>query len=206
MLDYIKGRLVVKEDSFIVVENNDIGYRVAVPQNSSFYLSEIGEDIKIYTYMIVKEDELSLCGFADRAEHNLFTLLMTVSGVGAKAAMSILSCGTNDDIRKAIVFEDINFITRAQGIGKKSAQRIVLELKDKVGANTVFSGGISSGGRGVAVDSVMPKYSPKEEAVVALMELGYTRMEAMTAIDRATNNVDGELTVEDYIKRALGAM
>lgn len=190
MFHYIKGTVTMKFDGGVVLEAQGIGYEIFLPDNSSIYLAKDDEAIMVYTAMIVREDDISIYGFAEKESIQLFRKLMTVSGVGAKAALAILSVMPVQEIKKAIVFGDSATLTRANGIGKKSAERIILELKDKLGA----VGGLA--------DEVAPMVvmGGKSEAVDALMGLGYSKSEAMTAIAGITED---NLTTEEYIKQAL---
>ena len=195
MLHYIKGKLALKIDGGVVVENGGIGYEINVPDNSSVYLASEGENVTLYLSMIVREDDVSLYGFAEKEGLALFKQLITVNGVGAKAAMAVLSIAPVGEIKRAIAFEDDAFITRANGVGKKTAQRIVLELKDKMG--TIESGS------SVTVSEVAVAVSASDqrnEAVSALMALGYSKMEASNAIGAIAEQ---NLSSEEYIKLAL---
>lgn len=147
--------------------------------------------MRFYTAMIVREDDISLYGFTERDSLSMFRKLMTVSGVGAKAALAVLSAMPLSELSRAIVFEDVAALTRANGIGKKTAQRIVLDLKEKI---DVTETGVSVPDTDVAAGSA------KEEAIHALIYLGYTKSEAMTAMIGIT---DPDLTAEEYIKKAL---
>ena len=190
MIHYIKGTLAIKLDTGIVVEAGGIGYDISVPGNSSLYLRSEGDEVICYTAMIVREDDVSLYGFADRESLELFRLLITVSGVGAKAAMAVLSALTSSQLRQAIAFEDDKAIATANGVGKKTAQRIVLELKDKVTADDV------SVPEQQTVSAVSD--DARTEAVNGLVALGYSRAEAFNALAGAE-----AATVEEYIKKAL---
>ena len=190
MIHYIKGTLAIKLDTGIVVEAGGIGYDISVPGNSSLYLRSEGDEVICYTAMIVREDDMSLYGFADRESLELFRLLITVSGVGAKAAMAVLSALTSSQLRQAIAFEDDKAIATANGVGKKTAQRIVLELKDKVSADDV------SVPEQQTVSAVSD--DARTEAVNGLVALGYSRAEAFNALAGAE-----AATVEEYIKKAL---
>lgn len=192
MFHYIKGNVTMKFDGGVVLESMGIGYEIFLPENSSIYLSKQEEQVLVYTAMIVREDDISIYGFRDKEEIQLFRKLMTVSGVGAKAAMAILSAMPVMEVKKAIVFGDVAMLTRANGIGKKSAERLILELKDKVGA----IGGLHAGIEG---DGMIPS-DAKSEAVEALVGLGYSKIEAITAIGGIE---DQTLTTEEYIKLAL---
>lgn len=177
-------------DSGVVIEVNGIGYEVFVPDNSPVYLADSKETVLVYTAMIVREDDVSIYGFHDKESLDLFRKLLTVNGVGAKAAMAILSSMPVSEVKKAIVFDDAAALTKANGIGKKIAQRITLELKEKMG---------SVGGLAEAAEKAVSD-SGKTEAVGGLISLGYSRSEALSAL--AGISEEG-LTTEEYIKRAL---
>ncbi len=194
MLHYIKGTLAMHFAGGVVIETGGLGYEVHVPDNSSIYIAKEGEQVMVYTAMMVREDDISLYGFADKESLQLFRKLMTVNGVGAKAALSILSSLPVTELQKAIVFEDAAALTKANGIGRKIAQRIVLELKDKLDATEAISSGISSS------DITNANKNEKGEAVNALMALGYSKSEAVEALAGID---ESDLTVEEYIKRAL---
>lgn len=190
MFHYIKGNVTMKFDGGIVIESNGIGYEVYVPENSSVYLADSSEMVLIYTAMIFREDDVSIYGFADKESIDLFRKLLTVNGVGAKAALAILSSMPVAAIKKAIVFDDAPTLTKANGIGKKIAQRITLELKDKLGA----VGGLTEAAEKVTADS------GRSEAINGLISLGYNRSEALEALAGIN---DDNLSTEEYIKRAL---
>lgn len=196
MIDFIRGNLAYKGDSTITVETAaGIGYEINVPANSPFFLKNTGESVMIHTVLMVKEDDMSLYGFSDRSSLSVFRKLISVSGIGAKAAMAIFSIMPAEEIKKNIVFEDADAFTKASGIGKKTAQRIVLELKDHYGSVDIADSGMNTAG-----SQSVRTVSVSEEAINALMELGYTRSEAADAV--ASVNGD-DLTVEDYIRAAL---
>ena len=197
MIGFIRGELAEKGDGYIIVDVNGVGYEIFVPANSRAYLSEEGREVMVYTAMMVKEDDVSLYGFMRKGELDAFRKLITVNGVGAKAAISILSSFTLEQIQQAIAFEDVKTITKANGIGKKTAERIVLELKDKFGAAAAQEAFQEATGSDVGADVVS---DGRSEAVSALRALGYTRGEAMSALSSVE---DSDLTAEEYIKRAL---
>ena len=189
MIHFIRGKLAILNPGSIVIENNGIGYGLTVPENSSFFLSKEGEEVFAYTSMIVREDDISLYGFSDRETQRMFHRLMSVTGVGAKAAMAILSALPLQEL----IFEDAVTLTRANGIGKKSAQRIVLELKDKVEAADGLNAGTVQALTGSPTDA-------RGEAADGLMALGYTKSEALTALSKIPEE---DLSAEEYIKKAL---
>ena len=194
MIGFLRGTLAEKGDNYITVDVNGVGYQVFVPANTSAYLSAEGEEVLVYTSLIVREDDVSLFGFSGRGELDLFKKLIGISGVGPKAAVSILSAFTLDQLRQAIVFEDARALQRANGVGKKTAERIVLELKDK------FAGENAAETAGSYDKQDSHVQSGRSEAIDALMALGYTRGEAASALASVTET---DLTAEAYIKLAL---
>lgn len=190
------------ESSIIVETGSGVGLEIFVPSGSPLYRYGEGEEIMVYTSMAVKEDSISLYGFHNREALELFELLITVSGIGAKGAMSILSTLQPGELKRSILFEDAKEISRANGIGKKTAERLILELKDKIGrmdggqADGIRPEDLSAGqdaGLGAPADE-------RAEAVNALVALGYSKAEAFSAISHVT---DEGLTCEEYIKKAL---
>lgn len=207
MLHYIKGELAIKLDGIVVVEAGGIGYEINVPASSSAYLAKEGDMITLYLHMAVREDDVSLYGFSSNKELQFFKKLITINGVGAKAALSILSALPLSECIKAIAFEDVTAFTRANGIGKKIAQRIVLELKDKMKefesmTGIDFTTGEVFDSNTDVISSVGTNndYAKREEAISALMALGYSRSEAAGAISKVKEQ---DLSAEDYIKKAL---
>lgn len=180
----------MKFEGGIVLETSGIGYEINVPENDEVYLIASGQGAFVYTAMTVREDDVSLYGFSSQDSLMLFRKLVTVSGVGAKAAMALLAAMSSDALKKAIVFEDANTLTKANGVGKKIAQRIILELKDKLGA----IGSLSDAGEGIIADSA------KAEAISGLISLGYSRSEASEALVGISET---NLTTEQYMKQAL---
>lgn len=198
MIGFVRGILAEKGNGYIIVDVSGIGYEIHVPANSGAYLSDEGSEVKVHTAMMVREDDVSLYGFTRKGELDAFRKLITVSGVGAKAAISILSSFTLEQLQQAIVFEDSKALTKANGIGKKTAERIVLELKDKFTADnqpveSTDLDGVSGGNFSETVDG-------RAEAVSALIALGYTRGEASGALAAIKEK---DLTAEQYIKLAL---
>ena len=138
MYSYIKGTLVEASAEGIVVDNQGIGYGILVPGQVLEYLPSIGEEVKIYTYHCVREDMIALYGFLTREDVNIFKMLIGVSGIGPKGALAILSVMSTDDLRFAILGEDAKAIAKAPGIGVKTAQRLIIELKDKISLEDAF--------------------------------------------------------------------
>lgn len=196
MIGFIRGILAEKGEGYIIVDVGGIGYEVAVPSNSSAYLSSLGSEIMVYTMMSVREDDVSLYGFSTKGELDAFKKLISVNGVGAKAGLSILSSFTLEQLKENIMFEDAKSLTRANGVGKKIAERIVLELKDRF---TDPNGSYQE----ISNDESMANakhQDQRSEAAEALISLGYTRGEAMGALAKIK---DDSYTAEDYIKAAL---
>lgn len=199
MISYIKGTLEYIGENDVILETGGIGYHIYVSQATTAHLPSKGNQIMIYTYMNVKEDAISLYGFRTVEELNLFHKLITVSGVGPKGGLSFLSQMSPKEIVMAIVSDDVKTLCKTPGIGKKIAQRVILELKDKFQASdgvleTIFA---SEGQLDVC------ETSPKLEAIEALTALGYSRSEAVQAVDRI---YDASLTTEDLLKLALKSM
>ena len=198
MIHYVKGTLEIKLPESVVIETGGVGFKISVPSNSRLYMTQEGTEVSVFTYMNVREDDISLYGFDDEEGLMLFVKLITVNGVGSKAAMAILSAMPSQEVRKAIMYEDADMLTRANGIGKKTAQRIVLDLKDKVGTGADIS--VPTG-----MEGTTPAAAPdnKSEAIDALIALGYARAEAAEAL---VGIKEQDLTVEEYIKLALKKM
>ncbi len=201
MISYIKGSLGGRFDGGVIIEANGLGYTVFVPGNSSVHLAEDGQIIKVFTKMILREDDVSLYGFSHRDDLKLFEQLITVNGVGAKAALSILSVLPSDEIKKAIVFQDTALLTKAPGVGKKTADRIVLELKDKLGALEDLSN--ASRGEPTLVTDSSGFTDQRTEAFNALCSLGYSKSESIQALSNITEE---GLSSQDYIKKALNRL
>lgn len=199
MIGFIKGSVVSCEEGTVLIENHGIGYEINISDPGEYrMLAGTGREVIVYTAMMVREDDVSLCGFQRKADLLMFKKLLTVNGVGAKAALAILSVMKADELSRAILFEDTDSIVRAPGIGKKTAQRIVLELRDKLQEISGFSEeskAFSNPETGSADSG-----DAKAEALQALVALGYSRGEAAAALGKLENPGDD---VQDYIKQAL---
>lgn len=195
MYEYIKGIYQGLNKDYVILENSGIGYRIYTSGSTMSNLPKIGENLKLYTEQIVREDFIGLYGFLTLEELSMFKLLLTVSGVGAKASLSLLSISTPGNLSNAIYSADETIIIRAPGIGKKMAARIILELKDKV--SVLESDEDSNGETLLGISSSM-----KEEALEALMSLGYSKSEAQGALKK---NASGD-SVEDIIKSSLKSL
>jgi len=194
MYSYIKGSLEIKANGYIVIDNSGIGYKIFMSENGIDALGKIGDIIKVYTYYHVREDNISLFGFTSNEELRMFELLISVSGVGAKSAINMLSAITPSDFALAIISNDISSLVKVPGIGAKSAQRIILELKDKLKTEEAIS----------KVDSkikvAVKQNNNQEEAVAALQVLGYNKKEVEKVLEKLDTAV---LSVEDIIRKAL---
>lgn len=200
MYSYLKGELVEILEDTIVIEVNNIGYNVRIPASMIDVLQGRGQELKVYTYLYVKEDAMQLYGFFTRDDLNIFKLLLGVNGIGPKGALAILSVMTPDDLRFAVLGEDAKAIAKAPGIGNKTAQRMIIELKDKLSLEDAFEAKTAhvAEGQGAGASSV------KNEAVQALTALGYSSSEALKALNSIA--LTPELTVEEVLKLALKQM
>lgn len=194
MFEYIKGTVAEIILDKIILEVNGIAYRIHSTMNSTAQ-AKVGEELKVYTYLAVKEDEISLYGFVSKAELDLFKMLISVSKIGPKVATGMLSTYTPEKLVSQIRRNDINGLSKIPGVGKKTAERVVLELKDKVKDYPMdLSNELTNG---FLTESVM---SNQQEVLEALMALGYHRIEAEEAVLKA-GSLHG--TTEEIIKRAL---
>lgn len=196
MIAYLIGTVTDVSDDNIVVENQGIGFNVKVPNG---YAYKTGAQTQVFTYTYVKEDAFLLYGFQSKDSLELFKKLITVSGIGPKGALSILSAISADDLRFAIYSQDASVIAKAPGIGKKTAERVILDLKDKVTVREITSlpgqltGEIASAGEGFEV--------ARKDAVEALATLGYGAGEAARAVAKVT--ITEDTTAEEILKQAL---
>ena len=191
MYSYIKGTVEEIALDYIVIENNEIGYKISASANTIMNV-KLNEKSKIYTKLIVREDDMSLCGFSTKEEMKMFDLLTSVSKIGPKVGLGILSFGTPAQLGAYILSEDVAKLSKAPGVGKKTAERIVLELKDKIDKNNIeFE---------PTLLSQSPVSVSKDEAIDALLALGYSIAEAKDAVDKCKK--DG-LNTEDIIKKSL---
>ncbi len=197
MYAYIYGQIIEKEPENLIVEANQIGYNIHIAPGMVPRFPEVGQMTKVYTYTSVREDAFWLYGFTSKDELNLFKLLITVSGIGPKGAMGILSVMDVDTLRLAILSQDAKIIAKAPGVGAKSASRIVLELKDKVKPEDVI--GSSSASEDTSAAAVV-----RQEASEALVALGYTLSDAYRVLQQI--EIAEETTVETVIKTALRMM
>ena len=200
MISYVRGELAAIEEQKAIIDVGGVGYGVFMSQQSLSLLPPAGNEVKIYTYLNVKEDALQLFGFLTRDDLDIFRLIIGVSGIGPKGGLNILSCMSPDELRFAIMSGDAKAISAAPGIGKKTAEKLIVELRDKVqiedvlehaahGDENIGAGTVSDAGGGM-----------QAEAVQALVALGYGSAESLRAVKKTSPDCE---TVEDILKEAL---
>lgn len=200
MYSYIRGILAEEELDHIVIDVNGIGYNIYIPTNCYEYLPGIGEECKIHTYLCVREDAMLLYGFLTKDDLNLFKQLITVGGIGPKGAIAILSSLSADDLRFAILAGDSKAISKAPGIGAKTAQRVILELKDKMSLEEAFEMKLDK----EKAQTVSSNNQVKNDAVMALTALGYSSAESLKAVSKVV--ITPDMDVEEVLKQALKQM
>ncbi len=191
MIAYLKGKILEKNENLIILEVNNVGYEVNISLNTYLTLAN-KEECELFTYLQVKEDGISLFGFSTKSEKELFTNLITVNGVGPKMAITILSGASITDIVTAIVSEDSKMLSKFKGVGKKTAERIILELKEKLGETMKLEGG--------DLASVDLKNDVVNDCIMALVALGLSKSEA---VKRIKENISDSDTVETLIEKIL---
>ena len=202
MYAYIKGILAEITEDAIIVENQGIGYEIAVPGQVFDYLPSVGEEVKIYTYHYVREDAILLYGFLTKEDVRIFKMLIGVSGIGPKGALAILSVLSTDDLRFAILGDDAKAIAKAPGVGAKTAQRVIIELKDKLKLAEVFETALANKEKASSENDVL---LAKNEAVEALVALGYASAQAMKAVQQVENaeEKDSEQILKEALKKLI---
>jgi len=193
MITQIKGRLVEKSPTELVIDCNGLGYLVNISLNTFSLLSD-SENISLYTHLQVKEDSHTLFGFYEKTERNLFRKLISVSGIGASTARTMLSSLNPEEIQRAILSENVSTIQSVKGIGLKTAQRVIIELRDKVSAIN----------EGSDLNSTLAN-SKREESLSALEVLGYSRKQTSKVVDKLISEIS-EISVEEIIKNALNKL
>ena len=201
MSSYIKGELIALEDEKVVVEVNGVGFGIYMPAQSMQLLPLVGEEVRLHTYMNVREDAIQLFGFLTKDDLQVFKLLIGVSGIGPKGGLNILSQLSPDDLRFAVMTSDAKAIAAAPGIGKKTAEKLIIELKDKLHIEDILNKGTEAHTKTHAL------HVPNEiqtEAIQALIALGYGNTEAMKAVKQV--QIEESTTVEEVLKAALKNM
>lgn len=200
MIAYIKGELVSRSIDKVVVEVNGMGYGVYVPATLMESLPNVGSSICIHTYLNVREDAMQLFGFNTIDELEVFKLLITVNGIGPKGGLAILSALSVNELRFAVVASDVKAISSAQGVGKKTAEKLIIELKDKLKIEDVFERGVQD----LTVNHSNLEVNNTNEVLEALVALGYDASSALKSINQI-DDVNG-LSVEEILKLALKNM
>lgn len=200
MIAFVRGRLALTGADNAVVDVGGVGYRVLIPDSTRRHLPQTGHEVQLFTSLQVREDAMTLYGFLTEEEYALFELLLTVTQIGPRVALGVLSASSAGEFRRAVAFNDITALTRLPGIGKKTAQRLVLELKDKLGSVTPPAAvALGAGGAPAPADAW-------DEAVEALVGLGYSRAEAMVALERARPGLAENAPAAELVRGALRQM
>lgn len=193
MYYYIKGELVLRKDSFAVIDNGGVGYKLYASEKTLDSFRE-GDRVTLYTYLNVHEDVFDLYGFATEDENSMFLNLLSVSGVGPKAALAVLSVATPKELALAVITKNVKLLTQASGVGAKMAQRIILELADRLKNSKILPEG-ENGEKSIST-------SAQGEAVSALIVLGYSQNEAKSAV----SGIDETLKTEEIVRLALAKL
>ena len=193
MFAYIKGSLEIKTNNYVVIDVNGVGYKIFMSQKGIETLDEIGNIVKVYTYYYVREDNISLYGFTTNEELRMFELLLSVSGIGAKSAITMLSAISPSEFAISVISNDTSKLTKVPGIGNKTAARIILELKDKLKTEQAIE-------KEEKTEEVVSKQEINEEALAALQVLGYNKKEVEKILEKFDSS---KMTVEEIIKAAL---
>ncbi|GKH32803.1 Holliday junction branch migration protein RuvA [Muricomes sp. OA1] len=199
MISYIRGELAAVETEKVIVDVGGVGYGIYMPGQAMGLLPQPGTEVKIHTYLNVREDAMQLFGFLTRDDLEVFKLVIGVSGIGPKGGLSILSQLTPDDLRFAVLSGDVKAISAAPGIGKKTAEKLIIELKDKLNIEDVLTHAADSSAAAVPVNNG----GIQSEAVQALVALGYGSTESLRAVKQVELD---NATVEDVLKEALKKM
>lgn len=202
MIQYIRGELAALEEDRIIVDVGGIGYGIFMSVQSMSSLPPVGSEVRIYTYLNVKEDAMQLFGFLTRDDLSVFKLLIGVNGIGPKGGQAVLSVLSPDDLRFAVLSNDVKAISAAPGIGKKTAEKVILELKDKLSLEDALDHAVSGQSDNHSVQNGGGKV--QSEAVQALVALGYGSTEALKAVKQVEISEDTD--VETVLKKALKNM
>lgn len=201
MISYLRGELVAVEEDKVILDVNGVGFGIYMPAQSMNLLPPLGEEVRLHTYMNVREDAMQLFGFLTKDDLKVFKLVIGVSGIGPKGGLSILSQLSPDDLRFAVMAGDAKAIAAAQGIGKKTAEKLIIELKDKLSIEDVLNKAVESE---TVIAAANASNEIQAEAVQALVALGYSSTDAMKAVKKVATNEN--TTVEDVLKQALKNM
>lgn len=199
MIERISGKLIEKSPTFCVLDCHGLGIGLHISLNTFQHLENAAESdsVHLHTYLHVREDALQLFGFFSVPEKDIFQLLISISGVGPKLGIAILSGCTTEELKLAIAGGDVSALTRIPGVGKKTAQRLILELKEKIQTHASME-------QLASTPEISQQAQPvANEAILALVSLGYKQHEAQRAINKVVRQADGELMLEEMIKQAL---
>ena len=199
MIHFVRGKLEETGNDYVVLDNHGIGYLIYTPSSVLNELPNRGETVRMYTYMYVREDQMTLYGFLTRDDLQIFKLLISISGIGPKGALGILSTISPDQFRIAVISGDSKAISKAPGIGPKTAQKLIIELKDKLKLEDVFEE------EDVPSTSDSLDHNAQKEAMMALVSLGYSESEAFGALKKihATPEMDSEALLKLALKQML---
>ena len=201
MISYIRGELCDIEEQKAIVDVNGVGYGIYMPQQALSLLPPMGQQVKIHTYLNIREDAIQLFGFLTKEDLNVFRLLIGVNGIGPKAGLNILSCLSPDELRFAVLSGDAKAISATPGIGKKTAEKLILELKDKLNIEDMLEHAAHGGdSEDLASGTDTASNTMQAEAVQALTALGYGSAESLRAVKKSSPECS---SVEDILKEAL---
>ncbi len=198
MIEYLRGKIADIDINRVVIDVNGVGYVLTISDSTASLLPGVGEEAKIYSFLSVREDGVTLYGFPSYDDLGIFKQLITVSGIGPKGALAILSVLTPDDLRFAILSGDSKAIAKAPGIGKRTAERVILDLKDRIGAESSENALMSGSSPTPSVNE-----SSRDEAVEALVALGYSSADAYRAVKEASAAIGGDTETDTLLKAAL---
>lgn len=201
MIRFVKGILEEKTDSKIIIDNNGLGFEVFVPGSVLAQMPPVGKEVKVYTYFHVREELMQLYGFLSKLDLKMFELLITVNGIGPKGALGILSVFSADELRMSIFAGDAKSISKAPGIGKKTAEKMILELKDKID----FADSIESYANLNTRDTSIELSNARTDAIEALVALGYSQTESVKVVQgiEVTEDTDSEAILKEALKKLL---
>ena len=204
MISFIRGLVADTTENAVILENNGIGYEIFMTGSSIEQVSRIDGEVKIHTYFQVREDAMQLYGFLSKDDLEMFRLLLNVNGIGPKAALGVLAGLTADELRFAVLSDDIKTISKAPGIGKKTAQKLILELKDKLKLEDAFEKKLAHEQEAASVSGFLI-HDGRQEAAEALIALGYSSTDAMKAVRKVTDVSpdDVEALLESCIKTVI---
>ncbi len=196
MIDTLSGKLIKKLPTYVLIDVNGVGYGVNIPLSTYHQLLQSNDNVSLFTHLVVREDGLILYGFSTTDEKRVFLALISVSGIGARTALAVLSTLSVEEFEQAVTKENVQRLTGVAGVGKKSAMRIILELKEKFSAQ-MSSSSLPASLHGEDIEDV------KEDAILALVSLGYKKTAAQIAVQKVVSTKGNTIGIEDLIKTAL---